>query len=348
MTRKLIALLGLPMILVGCGEGVLITGGDDTGSLSSALEDALGEGEIWASAQDSSQLVIIHGRGSKEYVALPAPAKPHLVEFSPNGAYAYAANVGNGDMIVVRASDRQIVANLDLGLAGTHQTKPSPDGKVVFAAQIPTKRVIKIAADEANESWTVAGSLSMAGGPQCTVFTSDSKKAYVSLPVNIAVVDVASMTLLKTIPTNGGSMCGMVWSKDAQTLYVLSAGGSGHFYRVDTATDTITEAPYGGFGVDVHSFAVDPEEKNAFVSSRGTDSVSVLDLAGTAVDSISLDYRPGVADKPDMVAKKGNNVFVALRAAGVLAILRTNGGRAAYVDVAPPSANAIHGVAIRP
>ena len=68
----------------------------------------------------------------------------------------------NGDLSILRADDRQVVQTLHLGPTLTHQAKPSPDGSVLLVAQLASMSLIKVAADEAAESWQVAGSLSFA------------------------------------------------------------------------------------------------------------------------------------------------------------------------------------------
>lgn len=102
--------------------------------ISMAAGRASEDGEIWVTAQNASGLKILLGMGGIETVALPAGAGPHTVTFSPDRSYAYVSNLGNGDLIVVRADDRQIVSTLDLGATFTHQTKPSPDGSIVLSA----------------------------------------------------------------------------------------------------------------------------------------------------------------------------------------------------------------------
>ncbi len=317
----------------------------------SALAD---DGEIWVTAQDSSQLKIMHGLGSVETVALPTTAKPHSIDFAPSGEYAYVADVGDGDVQVIRAADRQVVATLDLGAAGTHQAKPSPTGTTLLVAQMPTKTLIKVAADETDESWSVTGSLSfesLGKAPVCTAFRADGQRAYVSLSGSgIAVVDVATMTLLGTLATAGAAQCGLVNSRDGHTIFVDSNGGGGHFYRLDTTTDTLTDGGYAIEGVDLHAFGMLPNETWAFAASRGNDQLTMIHLAMPEMTawSVSLDLRPGVADKPDMVAMKGGSVYVTLRAAGCIAIIKPNQQTVRYVPLVDPSANAVHGIAVRP
>src|SRR5919198_4945844 len=188
---------------------------------------ASGKGEVWVTSQGTHRLFIVNGReaqGGIETVALPAGTGPHLVNFSPDGKYAYVSGMGNGDFDVLRADDRALVARLNFGPAGTHQAKPSPDGATLLVAQVPTKKLIKVAADESIESWVKVGELALAQSPICTIFRDDGQRAYVSLlPSGIAVIDVPTMSLVKTLATAGFVACGMVENHDGRTITLASA-----------------------------------------------------------------------------------------------------------------------------
>lgn len=318
------------------------------------------DGEIWVTAQNTDELKILLGMGSIETVVLPAGAAPHTISFSPDGSYAYVSNLGNGDLIVVRADDRQIVATLDLGATFTHATKASPDGAVLLSANPVTGILTKIAADEAAETWNPVASLNLAAatgrGPVCVTFRPDGQRAYASLfgaAGGIAIVDVPTMTLVGTLATAGSvSGCGLVASNDGHTIFLNSAGGTGHFYRLDTWSDTLTEDPsYGPIGFDLHGLAVTANEKTAYITARGVaDEIKVLNLNGTDVSTIVIDPRPGIADRPDSLARKGSNLYVTVRYSGQVARIKTQTGSVEYIDVAPPATTgyAVHGIAIRP
>ena len=319
------------------------------------------DGEIWVTAQNTNELKILLGMGSIETVVLPAGAAPHTISFSPDGSYAYVSNLGNGDLIVVRADDRQIVAALDLGATFTHATKASPDGAVLLSANpsqpesSPRSQRTKQA-----ETWTPVASLSLAAatgrGPVCVTFRPDGARAYASLfgaAGGIAIVDVPTMTLVGTLPTAGSvSGCGLVSSNDGHTIFLNSAGGTGHFYRLDTWSDTLTEDPsYGPIGFDLHGLAVTANEKTAYITARGVaDEIKVLNLSGTDVNTILIDPRPGMADRPDSLARKGSNLYVTVRFSGQVARIKTQTGSVEYIDVAPPATTgyAVHGIAVRP
>jgi len=111
---------------------------------------------------------------------------------------------------------------------------------------------------------------------------------------------------------------------------------------------------------DWHSFNMSPNEKIGYGSSPASDQLIGVDLTGATVRSLgalALDPTPGLGnDQPDAIAVKGNTVFVSLRAAGKLAIVKSNQGTATFLDISPPTpfnpatcaGCAIHGVTVRP
>ena len=316
--------------------------------------------ELWVPAQDTGKILLLRGGRTESFDAPGVIQSPHGIEFSPNGAFAYVADVGNGKLHVVHANRRQVVTSLSFEAGNdTHQGKPSPDGKTLLVARrAGSQTLFKVLADESSRSWTIAPERLAFGPtltPVCSVFRADGRRAYVSLaPRGIAVVDVASMTLVSTagtngiLPTEGGVACGMAESKDRRTVYVTSNGGGGHLYRLDTQTDTLTELPYAIGVVDLHYPALTPNEKVLYATSRGNDQLKVFDLTGTRVETLSLDATPGSGDQPDGVAVVGETVYVTLKAAGKLAILRAGQTDVRYVDLVPASNNAVLHVLRRP
>jgi hypothetical protein len=154
--------------------------------------------------------------------------------------------------------------------------------------------------------------------------------------------------------------CGMVKSHDGGTITVAAGGSSGgHFYRLDTATDALSDAGIVG-AADWHSFNISPNEKVGFGSSPRTDQLFLIDLEGPTVATLAglaLDPTPDLGnDQPDAIAVRGDTVFVSLRASGKLAVVQASQRTVTYLDISPPAefnpANcagcAIHGVTARP
>ena len=301
---------------------------------------------------------ILSGNGHVETVPLLPSAQPHTITFSPDGSYAYVSNLGDGDLLVVRTQDRQIVATIDLGRDWTHHTQPSPDGSILLSANPMTGMLTKIAANEDTETWIPVAAMNVKTatrtglGPVCVAFRPDGQHAYVTLfGPWIAVVDVTTMTVIRTLPTAGGVVCGMANSKDGRTIFVIANGGTGHFYRLDTTTDTLIEdTGYGAIASGIHGLIVSANEKRAYITAPGSEVVKVLNLNGSDVSTISLDFTPGVLDAPDGFARKGSYLYVALRFAGQVARINTQTGDVVYLDIAPPAMSgwALHGMAVRP
>jgi DNA-binding beta-propeller fold protein YncE len=367
---RLITRAGLVILI---GAGVLAAGGGApeplaawTGTDATASTDAPNgvtaddDGEIWVTAQNTDEIKILLGMGAIETITLPPGSQPHTISFSPDGSYAYISNLGDGNVIVVRAEDRQIVATLSLHTFFTHDTKTSPDGSVLLSANPMSRILTKIAVDEGAESWTPVASLDLGAainrGPVCVTFRSDGVRAYVSLfgPAGgIAIVDVASMSVVGSLPTIGSvSGCGIVRSNDGRTIFLVSAGGAGHFYRLDTDTDTLTEdTGYGPIGTSVHGLAITANENRAFIAATVDEQVRVLDLHGNEMSAISLDWRQGIRDAPDTIVRLGSNIYVTLRYAGQVARIKAQTGEVEYIYVAPPDTTggwAVHGIAVRP
>jgi DNA-binding beta-propeller fold protein YncE len=331
-------------------------------------------GELWVTSQGTDRLFIVHGQGSAiETVPVPGIG-PHITTFSPLGDYAYVSGMRNGDLAILRADDRQVVQTLHLGATLTHQAKPSPDGSVLLVAQIASMTLIKVAADEAAETWHVVGSLSFAQlgrAPICSVFRDDGERAYVSLrPSGIAIVDVPTMMHIGTLDTDGFVACGMIKSKRGRIVNVASSGGGGHLYRLDTTTDTLDDLGTLG-AADWHSFNMSPNEKIGIGTSPHSDEIILADLRGptaSLIAALPLDPTPGIGnDEPDAVSVRGNRLFVSLRASGQLAIVNRNKKTIRFLQLsAPASFNpatcgppvpepptgkggcAIHGVTVRP
>ena len=122
----------------------------------------------------------------------------------------------------------------------------------------------------------------------------------------------------------------------------------GHLYRLDTTTDTLTDRGLLDAG-SWHSFNLLPNEKTAIGTAPAVDQIEIIDLATSTAVPFDLNPTPGTNnDRPVAIAVQGHTFFVSLRAAGKLAIFDMQTLTVEYIDLAPPSPFAIHGVAIRP
>lgn len=326
------------------------------------------QGEVWATGEAGGVVYVLGGMGSVKPISAPTMSRPHIVTFSPSGNYAYVSDVGNGKLNVVQSADRAVVKAIEFSSGGgdTHQAKPSPDGRILLVTRRGTAKTLhKVRVDEASASWAVADEKLDFGAlgytPVCSVFRADGQRAYVSVtsvsaspPNGIAVVDVDSMTLVGGVegilPTQGAVACGMAESRHGDGAYVVSNGGAGHLYLLARSTGHLAEISFpSGIGADdLHYAALSANEEIVYASSRGNDQLKMLLHDSGTEATIALDPTPGVLDRPDGVAVKGEKVYVAIKDAGKLAIVRPNQGKVTYLDVAPARSNALSHVTVRP
>jgi DNA-binding beta-propeller fold protein YncE len=328
--------------------------------------------ELWVTEQRDSAVSILsfpHGERLGE-VPLAPGTHPHITTFH-SGAYAYISGMGNGTLSIVDANSRQLVETLTFAPALCHQGKVSPDGTTMLVSVVSTRKLHKVAVDEANRSWTPVDSVEFPVGkpPVCTVFRADSQRAYVSTMMNgIVVVDVPSMKILRTLPTDGFVACGMIKpSADADHAVVAAGGHGGHIYTLDMENDTLEDR--GTLGApDWHSFNMTPDETLGFGTSPKSDELVVIDLTTdpvTRLGTILLQPLPGTGNnQPDGQgggeAIVNGTLPVSLRAAGQVALIDADDLEIkTFIPIASPAPPgtfspmncnlcSVHGVAVRP
>jgi DNA-binding beta-propeller fold protein YncE len=326
--------------------------------------------ELWVTHQrDSTISIVSFPKGNQqEEFPLPERTGPHITTFH-SGAFAYISGMGNGTLSIVDASSRSLVQTLTFGPSLCHQGKVSPDGTTMLVSVVSTHTLYKVAVDEAKRSWTPAGSVEFAKAPVCTIFRADSQRAYVSTMMDgIVIVDVPSMKILRTLPTDGFVACGMIKpSADADHAVVASGGHGGHIYTLDMENDTLEDRGTLG-AADWHSLNMTPDETVGFGTSPHSDEVVVIDLTTnpvTKLGTILLQPLPGTGNnQPDAVgggeAIIHHTLPVSLRAAGQVALINAHTRKIdKFVEITQPAPPltinpmncnlcAVHGVAVRP
>ncbi len=362
----------------------------------SASESASAESsfELWVLDQGTNSLLIYDGaklsaQSQPERVDL-APhggAKPHMVLFSPKHDYAFIANVASGHVYVMRASDRKVVFNEDLGQQA-HAAAPSPDGRRALVANQNDKKLTEILTDYGKGAFKTGRVLDLEQSPAlsdaaefpdrapiCLMFTADGSKAYVTLRGGgIAVValpadQAAPLTVAKAFgKTRDGidaAGCGTLRSADGKRMYANSGSAAGgEFYVLDPAKDALVSSTgLADTGRDAHGVAL--AGQHVWVANRMDDSLAVLSGDGKVVGKVG-----DVGDAPDLldVSPSGDRVFGTLRGPkpatgthdiagktpGVTVLAVKDGGKTAkrefiipIGDQGPESPSDPHGIAVR-
>jgi DNA-binding beta-propeller fold protein YncE len=125
--------------------------------------------EVWvidqANVPDGGDRLYIYAPGSwtepresyylwelAEGVGDGAGTRPHLLTFNAEHTHGILANVASGHVYIIRATDRKIVASIDVG-EQAHGALASPDGKQILVSNQNGKKLARIHADFASETF---------------------------------------------------------------------------------------------------------------------------------------------------------------------------------------------------
>ena len=118
--------------------------------------------------------------------------RPHLLTFNATQSHGLLANVASGHVYVIRASDRAIVASVDVGQQA-HGAIAAPDGSQILVANQNGKKLARIRSDFRSETFAhdAAADLDLGAlenpsqpdnAPICPMmYVGDTGKAYVTL-----------------------------------------------------------------------------------------------------------------------------------------------------------------------
>ena len=292
--------------------------------------------EIWVTNQSKDAVQIIDGPTLKVVAEIPmdddgqpATTKPHTISFSPNGRYAYVANVGaktgSHNITIIRSADRKVVATIPAG-PGAHMVLSSPDGSRAFAANAGGDSITEILTDTIKGNFTPGRTLTIKGvdngksHPTCLAFSSNGKKLYVtnagspkadpSTAGFLVVLDVTSGRELSRIMNLGSEACGLGRTQDGGKIYFTIGGSVNQFAILDTATDKIVKQTATG-GEDPHGLTITPGGHLVWITNRMSGHLTVLNTT----TGIHFKTHFKVGDKPDLLdfSPDGSRVFVTLR-----------------------------------
>lgn len=283
--------------------------------------------EIWAMDQGTNIVHIfdssLNETGRIDLGALGMRV-PHMLEFTSDHRYAFVAAPATGNVAVIRAADRQVVAMIPTG-PRTHHAAISPDDRTVIvsvigAASAPWDgKLVEINVDLANERFTIGRQLVVAedpvfagrknefkdtGGAVCLAFTGDGRQAYVTLGPGLdeggtVILDTRVFRLIEAFPPRQlDANCGTILSPDGSQMYLVGGDrGIGVWHAVDTRTRRPVRRSESR-GHDAHGSRVTPDGSEYWIVNRVTSNAIVVDPRTLSV----LAEIPFVGKTPDIVA----------------------------------------------
>jgi DNA-binding beta-propeller fold protein YncE len=303
--------------------------------------------EIWALDQ-GTDIVHVYDAFLREVAridlgahAAPEVRTPHMIDFDSQGRYAFVANIGSGNVAVVRTADYEVVDVVDTG-AVAHMAAVTPDDSAIWVANIGALTFTEIVADWEAESFTVGRELDVtqdpawqetfrdidpAPAPVCHEYTADSRFAYVTLGPGaggLIVVDLEGEPEIVEAfdPDVVKANCGLALTADGQKMYAnwgspaQTAESPGEWYVFGTDDHTLIGEPRsaGGEitqGIDPHGVRITPDGGLLWQVNRGSHDALIID---TATDEVADEFE-FVGDTPDIIdfSPDGRRVFASLR-----------------------------------
>ncbi len=309
------------------------------GVLASCASLAPADYEIWALDQ-GTHVIHIYDSSLKETAKIDLGAtgvrNPHMVDFTQDHSYAFVASTGSGDVTVIRAKDRAIVANLKTG-PNTHMAAVRPDDKAVIVDVIGDPKIardgkfVEIVVDKAGGNFKLGRSLVVAddpvfkalgarfndSNPICHAYAAGGRLAYATLGPGLkdgglVVLDTENFRLTHAIPPDELPVnCGTYLMPDRKHMMLNGGSGDvGKWYVVDTTTNKVVNSGDSG-GKDAHGVWGTVDGREIWMVNRVSSNGIVLD-AKTLNVVAKLDE---VGPTPDIMAMSpdGKYAFVTTR-----------------------------------
>lgn len=276
-----------------------------------------------------------------------AGVRPHLLLFNQTHTHALLANVATGHVYVIRASDRSIVASIDVG-DQAHGAIASPDDRWILVANQNGKRLARIRADFVNERFTYQPEADLDlkamenpnqpdNAPICPVmYVGGGGKAYVTLRGGgMYVVDTTTtpMRVVRQYTRQQIAPAGCGGLQVGNDVWINSGTPrDGYVYKFNARTDDlILSMRTTNYGSDAHGMVM-VGGRYVWMANRGDgDNIVVIDTLTNEIVNVLRD----VGAAPDLmdVSPAGNLVFVTLRGPRALTGLPSSVGETPGVAV---------------
>lgn len=283
---------------------------------------------------------------SNTVVARVAPgSRSWVVKITPDGRYAYVANLGSGDVSVIETISNQVVDTVFIGTgsepAGLDIT---PDGRFAYVANF---RAFTVSVINTNSN-AVDRTIVVGQNPVGLVINPDGTSAYVAnfTDDSLSVISIATNTVVATVP-NVRSPRNMTFSRDGRYLYITSENIN-QVSVVDTRTyELVATVPVGTRPCNA---ATTPDGSFVWVTNCGSSNVSIIDTANNQVvaEAAAGQSPDGIAFTPDgafayVANYDDNNVWIIDAQTGNRVDTVGVGSNPNWVAITPPPRLACQG-----
>jgi YVTN family beta-propeller protein len=275
--------------------------------------------------------------------ATPAGTPPPTLSLPPQlaGRHVFVADLTTGDLAQLGARTLHVSRSI-------HGLGISADRRWLYVSDIAGNRLVAYPLkDGALGDPAQAHAVTVGSQPVHMVNTPDGRRILVTNLTgdSVSVVDTASWTLEKTIPTPRQPH-GIVLSPDGRLAYVACYGGAA-LAVIDTTSLTLARSIALPSGAEPYGIAVSPDGRAVYASDNLTGRLFVVDVANgdRILPALTVGQHPAlIARSPD-----GQTLYVTSGASHSLSVVSL------APDPAHPSLKASvdlggypHGVAVTP
>lgn len=295
--------------------------------------------EIWALDQGTHQVHIFNPQLqeiAKINMIAHGVRVPHMIDFTPDGAYAFIASTASGDVTVIRTGDRSIAGIIKTG-PGTHMARVKPDGSAIIAdvigdAKVPRDgKLVEITWDKASGRYAPARSLVISedplfkaneakfkdASPICHDYTRDGRYAYITLGPMIAdgglvILDTSSFKLTQVFgPQELRVNCGTMRTPDGKHMIVNGGDHDvGVWYALEIGSNKIVKQD-SSRGNDAHGVWATPDGREMWMVNRVSSNGIIIDPRTLQI----IEELKDVGPTPDIMAMSpdGRYAFITTR-----------------------------------
>ena len=208
---------------------------------------------LYVTTELTNSVTVVDPQSQKILGTIPTTVpESHMLAISHDGKRGYTANVKPGSVTVLDIPARKTIEVIPIS-AATQRISISNDDKWVFTSDQtkPQLAVIDTSADKVTK-WIPLPAIGYGTAP-----TRDGKLLLVCTKAGVAVVDLASFTVVRTIKIDGAPQEVLV--APTGEAYVSSWGGRGdHVSVIDPAATKVTAVIKAGRGADGLAWAPAP------------------------------------------------------------------------------------------
>ena len=241
---------------------------------------------VYISGSSASSLSVIDTATDRNVQPIETGKGPQGLALTPDGRSLLVAVNGEDRVALIDTATRTIVATLPV--SKPHTIAVTPDGKRAYVSSQEPGHFALVIVDLATRA--TVGSVALDKPPRDLEFGPDGRALYFTLAgvAAVQVLDPATDKVVAQIATGVSPHIANVFANMRVGTIVVQ--GPGELQLFDPATNTATRAV--PVGKQPHWLDASADGTKVFVTNEGSNSVSVVDLAGGPTREIAVGSAP--------------------------------------------------------